>query len=160
MAFAGTGKSVDQFQYDDAQCRNFATLQVDPEARAANDVGAASAVVGTIVGGAAGAAIGAAAGDPATGAAVGAGVGLLGGSVVGADQASRAYWSIQQRYDAAYTQCMYDSGNRVPVPRSAAAAYYTDSGDAVWTPAPPPPRGEIPKPPPGRPPPPPPDVTL
>src|SRR5262249_19111934 len=80
MAMPGHGKSFDQFQYDDDDCRGYAASRVHPEARHANDRAVGSAAVGTVVGAATGAAIGAAAGDPAMGAAVGAGVGLLGGS--------------------------------------------------------------------------------
>jgi uncharacterized protein YcfJ len=155
MAMPGAGKSFETFEYDDAECRDWAHSRVHPSAsRAANDTAVANAALGTVVGAATGAAIGAAAGDPAMGAAVGAGVGLLGGSVAGANEAEYARWSVQQRYDAAYTQCMYAKGNRVPVPRSSRAAM------AYNTP-PPPPRGsrrELPPPPPGAPPLPPPDA--
>jgi len=75
---AGTGKNFEQFQSDDAVCRQWAAQQTGttPNKTATeNTVG--GAVVGTLVGAALGAAIGAAAGGPATGAAVGAGVGLL-----------------------------------------------------------------------------------
>ena len=107
MALPGTGKRFEDFQYDDDTCRAWAAARVDPNAhRAANDHAVASAAVGTVVGAATGAAIGAAAGDPAMGAAVGAGVGLLGGTAYGASEAEYAQWTIQQRYDAAYTQCM------------------------------------------------------
>lgn len=150
MAMPGRGKSFDAFEYDDLHCRDFAASRVDADYRAANDTVVANAAVGTVVGAAAGAAIGAAAGDPATGAAVGAGVGLLGGTAAGAGEADRRRWSAQQRYDAAYADCMYAKGNRVPVPRGSRAA-------AELAP-PPPPRSRyaMPPPPPGRPPPPPP----
>lgn len=155
MVMPGTGKSFEAFEYDDAACRNYAASRVDPGTRrAANDTALAGATVGTVVGAATGAAIGAAAGDPATGAAVGAGVGLLGGTAVGASDAEYARWTVQQRYDAAYSQCMYAKGNRVPVPRGSHAA-------AAYTTPPPPPsrtRRNVPPPPPGRPPLPPPDV--
>ncbi|MBR7906336.1 hypothetical protein A8F17_14505, partial [Burkholderia cenocepacia] len=51
-----------------------------------------------------------------TGAAVGAGAGLLAGSVVGAGAAQGSAYDVQRRYDYAYLQCMYATGNRVPVP--------------------------------------------
>jgi hypothetical protein len=155
MVMPGTGKSFEAFEYDDFECRRWAASRVDPgAARAANDSALAGAAVGTAVGAATGAAIGAAAGDPATGAAVGAGVGLLGGTAAGASDAEYARWTVQQRYDAAYVQCMYARGNRVPVPRDSEAAR------AYRTPPPPPGRRprNIPPPPPGRPPLPPPDV--
>jgi hypothetical protein len=154
----GRGKSFEAFQYDDDGCRAFAASRVHPDARRANDSAVSGAAVGTVVGAATGAAIGAAAGDPAMGAAVGAGIGLLGGTAIAADESNYGRWSVQRRYDTAYTQCMYAKGNQIPVPRSSrpAAAYYN-------TPPPPPPprtaaRGNIPPPPQGRPPLPPPDL--
>jgi hypothetical protein len=157
MVMPGAGKSFEAFEYDDVACRDWAAYRTNPGAqRAANDAALGSAAVGTLVGAATGAAIGAAAGDPAMGAAVGAGVGLLGGSLIGADEADRAGWSLQQRYDTAYTQCMYAKGNQVPIPRGSRAAM-----DYTTPPPPPPsrsPRRNIPPPPPGRPPLPPPNV--
>ncbi len=155
MVMPGSGKTFDAFEHDDDDCRAYASYRVDPSARrAAADSAITGAAVGTVVGAATGAAIGAAAGDPATGAAVGAGVGLLGGTAIGAENAEYARWSVQRRYDAAYTQCMYAKGNRVPVPRGSHAA-------TAYTPPPPPPatrpRRNIPPPPPGKPPLPPPD---
>jgi hypothetical protein len=152
MVMPGAGKSFEAFAYDDAECRDWAASRVDTSARrSATNTALAGAAVGTVVGAATGAAIGAAAGDPATGAAVGAGVGLLGGTAVGADDAEYARWSVQRRYDAAYMQCMYAKGNRVPAARSSRAAM-------AYTPPPSAPRGNIPPPPRGRPPLPPPDV--
>ena len=160
MVMPGAGKSFENFEHDDVACRDWAAYRTTPGAqRAANDAAVTSAAVGTVVGAATGAAIGAAYGDPAMGAAVGAGVGLLGGTATGANDAEYARSSTQQRYDAAYMQCMYAKGNQVPVPRSSRPA-------AVYTtpPPPPPPRTAhrsaptVPPPPPGRPPLPPPDV--
>ncbi len=144
MAMPGRGKSFEAFDYDDRVCRDYAASRVAPDTRRANDSAVTGAAVGTALGAATGAAIGAAAGDPATGAAVGAGVGLLGGSAAAADETNYGRWSIQRRYDAAYTQCMYAKGNRVPVPAS--------SGPAAVYRMPPPPRRDLPPPPPGRPP--------
>ncbi len=147
MVMPGRAKTFEAFDYDDQECRAFAAARVAPDTRSANDRSAAGVVAGTAVGAAAGAAIGAAAGDPGTGAAVGAGVGLLGGSAIAAGETSARTWSIQQRYDAAYVQCMYARGNRVPVPASsrAAQAYRTPPPRHL----PPPPRGRPPAPPPG-----------
>jgi hypothetical protein len=47
-------------------------------------------------------------------AAWGAGTGLLVGSSMGAGQSQVASYSLQQRYDIAFMQCMYQLGNRVP----------------------------------------------
>lgn len=150
MVLPGDRATFEQFQVDDATCREWAAHRtgITPE-RARGRTAATGAAVGTAVGAAAGAAIGAAAGSPGTGAAVGAGVGLLGGSAVGADYAYAASGSVQRRYDAAYMQCMYAKGHQIPVARGAVAPR---PATAV-TPPPPPPG--VPAPPPGTPPPPP-----
>ncbi len=143
MVLAGSSKSFEQFQSDDATCRSWAVNQSGSTARQAatkNAVG--SAVVGTAVGAAAGAAIGAAAGDPGAGAAIGAGSGLLLGAASGAHRAEWAGGTHQRRYDDAYMQCMYPNGNQIPLPRGAFGGY-------APTPVPPPPAGAPPPPPPG-----------
>jgi hypothetical protein len=151
LVLPGTAKNFEQFQTDDAVCRQWALQQTGTTP---NEAGAAStatgAAVGTAVGAGLGAAIGAAAGSPATGAAVGAGAGLLGGTAVGAGNAYGSGVSVQRRYDIAYMQCMYAKGNQVPVPRGSQPAY-----TSAAAPPPPPPPG-VPPPPAGTPPPPPP----
>ncbi len=122
MVMPGQGKNFEQFQADDAVCRGWAGQQTGTTpGHAATASTVSGAAIGTALGAAAGAVIGAASGSPATGAAVGAGVGLLGGTAVGAGQSVGAADSVQQRYDMAYTQCMYAKGNQVPV-RSAGFA--------------------------------------
>src|SRR5687768_13453441 len=152
MVLPGTGKGFDQFQADDAVCRQWAAQQTGttPDKAATNST-VTGAAIGTVTGAAAGAAIGAAAGSPATGAAVGAGVGLAAGTGIGAGHASSAHLSVQQRYDIAYMQCMYAKGNQIPV-RAAAPRY-------AAPPVPPPPPPGVPPPPRGTPPPPPPGVS-
>ena len=119
----GSAKSFDQFQADDASCRQSAqnSLGVDP-AKAANDVAGANALVGAGWGAALGAAIGSASARAGPGAAIGAGVGLLFGSVAGANAANATYYAGQRQYDAVYLQCMYGLGNQVPA--AAAPRYY------------------------------------
>jgi hypothetical protein len=157
MVLPGTGKGFEQFQSDDAVCRQWAAQQTGTTTgKAATESTVGGAAIGTLVGAAAGAALGAAAGSPATGAAVGAGVGLLGGTAVGAGNAQGTSISVQRRYDVAYMQCMYLKGNQIPVARGSRPAYTAAPPPAP--PAPPsatPPPG-IPPPPPGTPPPPPP----
>lgn len=112
MALPGTNKTFDQFRGDDYNCRQFAFAQVGgttPQQNA-NTSAVGSAVVGTALGAAAGAAF-----NGGTGAAVGAGVGLLTGAAVGAGSSYNSAYGTQRQYDAAYVQCMYASGNRVPV---------------------------------------------
>jgi hypothetical protein len=114
-ALPGTGKSFEQFQTDDATCRQWAARETRATpAGAAASSAARSATLGTLLGAAAGAAFGAVTGHPAAGALVGAGGGLVTGSVFGAGAGQAAGIETQRRYDNAYTQCMYASGNQVP----------------------------------------------
>jgi Glycine-zipper domain len=166
MVLPGTGKNFEQFQADDAVCRQWAAQQTGTTPRrAATESTVSGAAIGTAVGAAAGAAIGAAAGSPATGAAVGAGVGLLGGTAAGASSAEGSSWSVQRRYDITYMQCMYAKGNQIPVARGSQPSSYTSAHPAPphGTPPPPPPPvappAGTPLPPAGTPPPPPPGPT-
>src|SRR3989442_2806508 len=85
MVLPGTGKSFDQFQADDAVCRQWASVQTGTTPQqAAGSSTAKSGVLGTLLGAGLGAAIGAATGHPGVGAAVGAGGGLLAGTAGGA----------------------------------------------------------------------------
>jgi hypothetical protein len=103
------GKPLDAFQGDQAVCRNFADQQVQGGAQQANNSQVGTAVVGTLLGAGLGAAIGG-----GQGAAIGAGAGALGGTAFGAGPAQQAQYGLQQRYDLAYSQCMYARGNQVP----------------------------------------------
>ena len=141
LALPGTGKTFDQFRADDANCRQYAFQQSGGvsagQASSASALG--SAAVGTALGAAAGAAI-----NGGSGAAVGAGVGLLAGSVAGAGAAQGSAYENQRRYDYGYLQCMYATGNRVPVPGGMSAG----SGGAARSATPPlPPPGIQPPPP-------------
>src|SRR5208283_385241 len=100
------GKPFDVFQGDQAVCKGFASNQVQGGAQQANNRQVGTAVVGTLLGAGLGAAIGG-----GRGAAIGAGAGALGGTAVGAGPAQGAEASLQQRYDIAYSQCMYARGN-------------------------------------------------
>lgn len=147
MALPGTGKSFDQFRIDDADCRQFAYVQVGGATgqQAAQDSAVKSAVVGTVLGAAAGAAIGSASGDMGAGAAIGAGSGLLLGSAVGTGYSSSSYYEAQRRYDYAYLQCMYAKGNRIPVygrftsPESSGPTEWESPYPADYPPPPAPP---------------------
>ena len=135
LALPGTGKNFDQFRFDDQDCRGFAHSQIGGKAaeQATTDAAAKSALLGTVIGAAAGGLIGG-----HDGAALGAGVGLAGGSLAGADASRYAAGSLQQRYDYAFTQCMYTKGHKVPV-----SGRYSDARRpaqfAARTPPPPPP---------------------
>ena len=102
-------KPFDVFQGDQALCKQFAADQVQGGAQQSNDQQLGTAVIGTLLGAGLGAALG---GGRA--AAVGAGVGALGGTAIGAGGGQQAQYSLQQRYDMAYAQCMYSRGNQVP----------------------------------------------
>ena len=130
------GKPFDVFQSDQALCKQYASNEVQGGAQSANNRQIGTAVLGTLLGAGLGAAIGG-----GRGAGIGAGAGALGGTAVGAGPAAQAQGSLQQRYNLAYSQCMYSRGNQVP-------------GFVPAGPPPPPPPGYAP--PPGYPPPPPP----
>jgi uncharacterized protein YcfJ len=118
-AMPGSRSTFDQFQYDDAGCRQFGLQAIGgttPQQNA-NNAAVGSAVVGTAIGAAIGGLLGG-----HEGAAVGAGMGLFTGAAVGAGNAQAAGLSSQQRYDNAYYQCMYARGHRVPMPASVARA--------------------------------------
>ncbi|MFL5283373.1 MAG: glycine zipper family protein [Rhodopila sp.] len=126
MALPPQGKSLDQFQREDMNCRVYADQAlggINPR-QAASNAGDGSAVAGTALGGGLGAAAGAVGGAAGAGAAVGAAAGLLTGTVIGANNAQLNWANAQARYDTAYTQCMYASGNSVQsAPSSFALAY-------------------------------------
>ena len=119
-------KPFEVFQEDQAICKNYADQQVGPD-KQANNQDLTSAAVGTVLGAGLGAAIGG-----GRGAAIGAGGGALAGTAYGSGQASRTAYTVQQRYDIAYQQCMYSRGNQVP-------GYQQPPGTV--TPYPPPPPG-------------------
>jgi hypothetical protein len=140
MVLPGTLKTFDEFQTDDAVCRQWAALQTGTSRkRAASESAVSGATVGTLLGAAVGAAFGALAGDPGIGAAVGAGTGLLGGTAAGAGTAEAAAYEVQHRYDIAYMQCMYSKGNQIPVNRGSLSAYSTQTPAPLPPPPPPPP---------------------
>ena len=112
------GKPFDAFQADQAMCKQYADGQVAGQAEQANNQQVLTGVAGTLLGAGLGAAIGG-----GRGAAIGAGAGALGGSAMAAGQGNRAQYSLQQRYDNAYMQCMYARGNQIPGYAPAASAY-------------------------------------
>ena len=102
----GTGKSFDTFKADQAACEQYADDQVAAARKEANQQAVGTALVGTALG----AGLGAAAGDAGVGAAAGA----VAGTGVAAANAQGAAQTIQQRYDIAFSQCMYAKGDLVP----------------------------------------------
>jgi len=112
MVLPGSGLSFDRFSNDNAICQQFALAQVGGTSpnQAGINSGVASAAAGTALGAAFGAAVGG-----GKGAAIGAGTGLLAGGLVGTGTASSSMEINQQRYDAAFIQCMYAKGHQVPI---------------------------------------------
>lgn len=145
MVLPGAGQSFDQFRADDANCQQYAYFQVGGTTanNSAIESGVASAAVGTALGAAAGAAIGG-----GTGAAIGAGSGLVGGSLVGTGTANSSRYATQQRYDAAYIQCMYAKGHQVPVSGQFSNVLPRQPPTQSTAPPPPPPGTPPPPPPP------------
>ena len=144
-------KPFEVFQQDQAICMAYGKQMTNGQAQAANTQAVGTAVVGTALGAGLGAAVGG-----GTGAAIGAASGALGGTLVASGPANNAQGSLQQRYDVAYSQCMYAKGNQVPgfgrggPPPRRPRGYYGpppgDSygpppGDPYGPPPPPPPRG-------------------
>jgi len=151
MALPGTRMNFDQFRLDDNECRNYAAQSVGGTnaQQAAVDSNMKSAAIATAIGAVAGAAIG----GNSRGAAVGAGTGLLFGTAAGAGAADASGRTMQQRYDIAYTQCMYAKGHKVPVsgrftsaPAAQAAPTYAPPPPPSGYPSPPPPSGYPPAP--------------
>lgn len=110
----GPGKSFDQFQADNASCKNYAAGQVQGQAEAANQQAVGAGVVSTVVGAGLGAAVGGAYHHAGEGAAIGAASGASVGTAIGANSNSYAQMTIQQQYDNAFAQCMYTKGEQVP----------------------------------------------
>lgn len=146
QALPGSRQSFEQFQFDDAACRQYASNQIGGRTPAENaqESAAASAVAGTAIGAAAGAAIG----GNSHGAAVGAGIGLLTGAMAGLGASETSYHVSQRRFDSAYYQCMYARGHKVPT--SGRYAQAMRSPPAQRAPAPaivtPPPNAAVPPP--------------
>ncbi len=133
MSLPGDGKSFEQFQADDAVCRQWAGRQIGPPPQeVASQNVATGAVAGTAIGAGLGAAIGAASGDVGAGAAIGAASGLLVGTAAGASAGQAYGWDAQRSYDIVYLQCMYAKGNQIPGVRRYRRVYRTT------TPPPPP----------------------
>ena len=105
------GKPFDLFQKEDIACRQYASNAVADSSQQAIQEGVTSALIGTAVGAAAGALVN---GGSHQGVGTGAGIGLVGGSVVGAANASNKQQTAQIQYNNAYMQCMYAKGNQVP----------------------------------------------
>jgi hypothetical protein len=133
MVMPPPGKPFEAFQADDALCRGWAEQQSGWQANdTVNRNTADGAAIGALMGAGLGLAIGAASGNAGAGAAIGAAGGALGGAAIGSNRGLAAGWEVQRRYDAAYQQCMYAKGNRIP-------GFSQESGRAGYQRLPPPP---------------------
>jgi len=130
MVLPPPNKPFEQFQAEDAICRQWAAQQIglSPQ-ETVNQNAATGAVLGTAIGAGLGAAIGSASGDAGAGAAIGGGTGLLVGTSSGANAGMVYGYEAQHRYDIKYMQCMYAKGNQIPGVRTR----------SIQTPPPPPP---------------------
>jgi len=108
-------KPFEVFAQEQADCEHYASDQVAGGAQAANNRALGATALGAVLGLGVGAATGS--GRAAT---VGAASGGAIGAAVGANQSSFAGYSLQRRYDVAYSQCMYAKGNNVPGMMAAA----------------------------------------
>ncbi|WP_034293689.1 glycine zipper family protein [Herbaspirillum sp. RV1423] len=124
MAMPGNGKSYEQFRAEQAQCQQYAQESIGGQAQATQNNAANNAAAGTAIGAVAGALIGAASGNAGAGAAIGAGGGLLVGSAAGSNAAAGGNYSMQQRYDMTYSQCMYSKGNQIQSTQTTTYVYH------------------------------------
>jgi hypothetical protein len=126
-------KSFDQFQADQAVCRNFAQSQVAGQAQQANRSQAIGTGGGALGGAALGAAGGAIGGNAGAGAAIGALAGLALGTAGGAVASNRQQQATQRQFDNAFAQCMYSRGNDVAgfPPHAQAASTMSPSNPAL-----------------------------
>jgi hypothetical protein len=158
MVLPGSGKNFDQFRFDDYECRQYASSQIEGKTpdQASSDAGGRSAALGAAVGGLAGAALG----GNARGAVAGAALGTAGGALAGTGAGAQSGRTLQQRYDVGYQQCMYAKGHQIPMAsrydRSSRPAPAPAAARPSVPPPPPPSSGTPPPPPSGTPPPPPP----
>ncbi|MFL9923374.1 glycine zipper family protein [Herbaspirillum lusitanum] len=141
MAMPGKDKSYEQFRADQMACQQYSQEAIGGQAQATQNNSVNSAAVGTAIGAVAGALVGAASGNAGAGAAIGAGGGLLVGSAAGSNAAAGGNYSMQQRYDMTYTQCMYSKGNQVQQPVQTTTTTYYYHPRRYYYSAPPPPPG-------------------
>jgi len=139
MVLPGLGKTFEQFNADDAACRQWGLQATGRTPQATVASGETSAAGGTPTGNAGGAASSATA-APSTGATTYSG--------------QEGQW----RYDMAYQQCMYSRGHQIPGVPAAYRGVSTPASSPAMT-TNPLDSSAIPPPPPGPPPPPPPGVS-
>ena len=121
LAIPPPAKNLAVFQQEDRQCQSYAAATIGalpPGPVTAPAPG--SSAVGTGSAAAAPPAYDATTGD--AGATIGGAPGYAGNVAAGATYAASSVYDVQTRYDIAYTQCVYSSGNAVlPMPASVYA---------------------------------------
>lgn len=135
----GKNKTPAAFEQDEQACEDYANQRTAGQADQANNKAVASALIGTALGAGLGAAVGG-----GRGAAIGAGSGAVVGTAVGSNQSAHAQYSLQQRYNIAYAQCMSTHGNSAPnggYPPPPRGYYGPPPGYYGPPPPPPPPPG-------------------
>lgn len=105
----GPSKPFELFQQDQIICKDYASTEVSGDSDRANKRALGAAAIGTVLGAGLGAAV-----DDGHGAAIGAASGAAVGTGIGMGASADQNLTIQQRYDIAYSQCMYAKGNQVP----------------------------------------------
>lgn len=136
LAMPAPGKPYAEFQAEDMYCRATAQQATAGQAEAANNRAIGGAVLGTALGAAGGALIGSAFRNPGAGAAIGATAGLGVGSSYGSSANAYSNYTIQQRFDIVYTQCMYANHNSVQSQPVGFAAYSVEVPYVAPYPAP------------------------
>jgi hypothetical protein len=114
MVYPGQQTSPAQFQTDSNACQQQAQALLAGNVQAANDQAVANVVVATAIGAAVGALMGQGYHHSNNSAAWGAGAGLLVGSAAAGGSTQASSYSLQQRFNIAYVQCMYQRGHQVP----------------------------------------------
>lgn len=128
MVMPAPGKPFEAFAQDQALCKKFAGGEIDGGATISNFKQLGTVAVSAALGAGLGAAV-----RGRRGAEYGGGLGAIGGTVAAAGGSARDQYSLQGRYDMAYTQCMYSRGNQVAsatraAPRIAYGAPATPRG--------------------------------
>jgi len=129
------GKPFDKFAQEEDSCKNYAQGQIAGAVDNANRNAVGGALLTTALGAGTGALVGG-----GYGARVGTAGGAVAGGAVATDMSANGQATIQQRYDVAYSQCMYAKGNQVPGMEPAAAQAPEPAPAPAQTYAPPPPR--------------------
>jgi hypothetical protein len=108
MVMPAQGKPFEVFAQEQAMCKQFAGGEVDGGATMSNLKQLGTMAVSTVLGAGLGASV-----RGRRGAEFGGAVGAIGGAAMAGQGSTRDQYSLQGRYNLAYTQCMYSRGNQV-----------------------------------------------